>query len=218
MLPLITPAILAKDLQTFTEQLQKVHTNYSSVQIDVMDGVFVDNKSFSERTELNNIESEAYFELHLMVKDPIAELSQWIEVANISSVVFHIESDVNAEECIRHIRKHNWKVGIALNPETSLEKIIPLAPLVDEVLFMTVHPGHQGSVFLEEVLEKIKEFSTKNGTGATISVDGGINEQTIKIAVDAGAQKLYVGNAIISASNPEVAHENLIQAIGETTI
>lgn len=218
MLPLITPAILANDLQTFTEQLQKVHTNYSSIQIDVMDGVFVDNTSFSERTELNNIECEAYFELHLMVKDPISELSRWIDVANISSVIFHIESDVDVQECIRHIRKHNWKVGIALNPETPLEKIIPFAPFVDEVLFMTVHPGHQGSVFLEEVLEKIKEFSTKNGTNTTISVDGGINEQTIKKAVDAGAQKLYVGNAIISASNPEVAHENLIQAIGETTI
>jgi ribulose-phosphate 3-epimerase len=217
MIPLITPAILTDSLETFKEQLSKVHTNYSSVQIDVMDGILVESKSFSERDELNSVESEAYFELHLMVKDPITELHKWLNVANITSVVFHIESDADVTQCINLIKKQNWKAGIALNPETPLEKVLPYINMADEVLFMTVHPGHQGSVFVEEVLEKIKAFK-KLGAEATCSADGGINEQTIQSVVAAGAEKLYIGSAIIQASNPEVAHENLINAIGETTI
>lgn len=220
MIPLITPAILTDNLATFTEQLQKVHNHFSSVQIDIMDGIFVDNKSFTEREPINNIETEAYFELHLMVKDPITELSQWIDVANVTSVIFHIESDVDAEDCIRHIRKHNWKVGIALNPETPLEKIMPYVPLVDEVLFMTVHPGQQGAPFVPEVLEKIKAFKAQGQDSSTftISVDGGINEQTIKSAVEAGAEKLYIGSAIIQTDDVEAEHEKLVAAIGDITI
>jgi ribulose-phosphate 3-epimerase len=217
MLPLITPAILTDNLETFKEQLNKIHTNYSSIQIDVMDGEFVKTQSFIERDELNDIESEAYFELHLMVKDPLTELSRWLNVANISSVVFHLEATTDITECISHIKRHNWKVGIALNPETTLEKVLPYINMVDEILFMTVHPGQQGSVFVDEVLEKIKAFK-KLGAEAICSADGGINEQTIKSVVDAGADKLYIGSAIVQASNPEAAHENLIKAIGETTI
>lgn len=217
MIPLIVPAILTDSLATFSEQLKKVEKDFSSIQIDVMDGLFVNNTSFIEREQVNELNSEAYFELHLMVKDPMSEMALWTDVANVNSAVFHIESDVDPEECIRHIRKHGWKAGIALNPETPLSKALPYLKLVDEVLFMTVHPGHQGSVFAEEVLEKIKEFKKLN-LDIVCSVDGGVNENTIKSVVDAGAEKLYVGSAIMSASDTEVAHENLIKALGETTI
>lgn len=217
MLPLIVPAILTDSLATFSEQLKKVEKDFSSIQIDVMDGILVENKSFTEREQVNDLNSEAYFELHFMVKDPMSEMALWTDVANVNSAVFHIESDVDPEECIRHIRKHGWKAGIALNPETPLSKALPYLKLVDEVLFMTVHPGHQGSVFVEEVLEKIKEFKKLN-LNIVCSVDGGVNENTIKSVVDAGAEKLYVGSAIMSASDTEVAHENLIKAIGEITI
>ncbi len=217
MIPLIVPAILTDSLATFSEQLKKVEKDFSSIQIDVMDGLFVNNTSFTEREQVNELNSEAYFELHLMVKDPMSEMALWTDVANVNSAVFHIESDVDPEECVRHIRKHGWKAGIALNPETPLSKALPYLKMVDEVLFMTVHPGHQGSVFVEEVLEKIKEFKKLN-LDIVCSVDGGVNENTIKSVVDAGAEKLYVGSDIISASDTEVEHENLIKALGETTI
>lgn len=217
MLPLITPAILTDNLETFKESLKKVDGHFSAVQIDVMDGVFVDNKSFSEREELNNVNSEAYFELHLMVKDPISELTSWKDVANVTSAVFHIESETNPEECIKTIREHGWKVGVALNPETPISQILPYANSVDEILFMTVHPGHQGSPFVPEVLEKIKEFK-KLGHSAICSADGSINESTIKSVVEAGGDKLYIGGALIKATDVEVEHEKLVQAIGEITI
>ena len=149
MIPLIVPAILTDNFVTFKEQLAKISPHFSSIQIDVIDGIFLPNKTFSEREDLKDINSEAYFELHLMVKDPIAEISKWKEIDSVTSVVFHIEADANVEECIKHIRQNNWKAGIALNPETPIEKIIPYVNLVDEVLFMTVHPGQQGAAFVQ---------------------------------------------------------------------
>ncbi len=217
MLPLITPAILTDNLETFKENLKKVDGHFSAVQIDVMDGVFVDNKSFSQRAELNDVNSEAYFELHLMVKDPMAEIEKWKDIANVTSVVFHIESGVNPEECIKTIKEHSWKAGIAINPETPISQIIPYVNLVDEILFMTVHPGQQGSPFVPEVIEKIKEFKKLN-LSVSCSADGGINESTIKSVVEAGADKLYIGGALIKADDVEVEHEKLVQAIGEITI
>ncbi|HSR89150.1 MAG TPA: hypothetical protein VLK22_01970 [Candidatus Udaeobacter sp.] len=217
MIPLIVPAILTDNFANFKEQLAKLSEHYSSVQIDVLDGIFLPNKTFLERTELNDINSEAYFELHLMVRDPLAELAKWKEVESVTSAVFHIESEVDPEECIKNIRQNNWHVGIALDPETPIAKIMPYANLVDEILFMTVHPGEQGAPFTPEVLTKIKEFK-KLGLNVICSADGGINENTIKSVVEAGAEKLYIGGAIIRSNDVEIEHENLIQAIGEITI
>ena len=209
MIPLIVPAILTDNFATFKEQLAKISPHFSSLQIDVIDGIFLPAKSFSEREEIKDLNSEAYFELHLMVKDPVAEISRWKEIDSVTSVVFHIEAGINVEECIKIIRQNNWKVGIALNPETPIEKIMPYVNLVDEILFMTVHPGQQGAAFVPEVLEKIKEFK-KLGLSATCSADGGINKNTIKIVTDAGAEKLYIGGAITRAEDVEEAHMELI--------
>ena len=208
MIPLIVPAILTDNFTTFKEQLAKINTHFSSVQIDVIDGIFLPNKTFSEREELKDINSEAYFELHLMVKDPISEIVKWQEIDSVTNAVFHIESGVNVEECVKILKQNNGKVGIALNPETRIAKIMPYADLVDEILFMTVHPGQQGAPFLPEVLEKIKEFK-KLGLNVTIAADGGINKQTIKSVTDAGAEKLYIGGAIPRADDVEKAHEEL---------
>lgn len=209
MIPLIVPAILTDNLATFKESLAKVDEHFSSVQIDVLDGIFLPNKTFSEREELKEINSEAYFELHLMVKDPISEITGWKEIDSVTSVVFHIEADTNPEECIKIIKQHGWKAGLALNPETGIEKIMPYVNMVDEILFMTVHPGQQGAPFLPEVLEKIKEFK-KLGLTVVCAADGGINKNTIKSVTDAGAEKLYIGGAITRAEDVEATHEELM--------
>lgn len=214
MIPLIVPAILTDDFEKFKKELARISPYFSSVQIDVLDGIFLPNKTFLERQELNDINSEAYFELHLMVKNPIAEIARWKENNSVTSVVFHIEADVNPEECIKIIRENNWKVGIALNPETPTEKIMPYVNLVDEILFMTVHPGQQGAPFLPEVLEKIKEFK-KTHPLVTCSADGGINKNTVKLCQDAGIDKLYIGSAITRADDVELAHQELINELDD---
>ena len=208
MIPLIVPAILTDNFATFKEQVTKISKHFSSLQIDVVDGIFLPNKTFLEREELKDINSEAYFELHLMVKDPISEAAKWQGVDNVTNAVFHIESGANPKECIEAFRQNNWKVGIAINPETEIDKIMPYVNMVDEILFMTVHPGQQGAQFLPEVLNKIKEFK-KLELNVIIAADGGIIKDTIKSVVDAGAEKLYVGGAITRADDVEKAHEEL---------
>ncbi len=212
MIPLIVPAILTNDFNTFKTHLAKVSPHFSSAQIDVIDGIFLPYKTFSERTELKDINSEAYFELHLMVKNPIAEIAKWTEIDSVTAVVFHIESEDNPEECLKTIKQHGWKAGIAINPETPLVKVLPYANMADEILFMTVHPGQQGAPFVPAVLEKIKEFKKLNAT-AICSADGGINKNTIKDVVSAGADKLYIGSALTKADDTDAAHQELINIL-----
>lgn len=214
MIPLIVPAILTNSFDEFANQVKRTSPFFSSIQIDVLDGTFLPNKTFSERAELNNVNSEAYFELHLMVKDPVAEIAKWSEIDSVTSAVFHIEAGVNAEECIQVIKQKNWKVGVALNPETPIEKIMPYADLVDEVLFMTVHPGQQGAQFIPEVLEKVKEFK-KLYPQVTCSADGGINKDTVKLCQEAGLDKLYIGSAITTSDDVESAHQELINELDD---
>ncbi len=212
MIPLIVPAILTDNFENFKQTLAKVSAHFSSMQIDIVDGIFLPHKTFSERAELKDINSEAYFELHLMVKNPIAEIAKWAEIDSVTAVVFHIESEDNPEECLKTIKQHGWKAGIAINPETPLEKIMPYANMADEILFMTVHPGQQGAAFTPEVLEKIKEFKKLNAT-AICSADGGVNKNTIKEIVSAGADKLYIGSALTKADDTDAAHQELIQLV-----
>lgn len=212
MIPLIVPAILVNNFKDFSDQLKKIGGHFSSIQIDVIDGIFLPNKSFSQREELKDINSEAYFELHLMVKDPIAEIAKWKEIDSVTNAVFHIEADVNPEECIKIIKQHGWKCGLALNPETPTEKITPYVNLIDEILFMTVHPGQQGASFMPEVLEQVKEFK-KIYPHVTCSADGGINKNTVKLCQEAGIDKLYIGSAITTSDDVEMAHQELINEL-----
>ena len=212
MLPLIVPAILTDNFDTFKEQLAKVSAHFSSVHIDVIDGIFLPHKTFSERAELKDINSEAYFELHLMVKDPLSEIANWEDVDNVTNVVFHIEAAANVVECLQAIKQHGWKAGIALNPETPLEKILPYVNMADEILFMTVHPGQQGAAFVPEVLEKIKEFK-KIHPNMLCSVDGGVNKNTILTIQQAGADKLCIGSALTKSDDTDAAHQELINIL-----
>jgi len=212
MIPLIVPAILTDNFTAFKEQLAKISAHFSSVQIDVLDGIFLPNKTFSERAELKNLNSEAYFELHLMVKNPLAEIAKWEKVDSITSAVFHIEAEVDAAECLRVIKQRGWKAGIAINPETPLKKVLPYVNMADEILFMTVHPGQQGAAFILEVLEKIKEFKKMN-TGVVCSADGGINKTDIKDVAAAGVEKMYIGSALTKADDTDAAHQELINIL-----
>ena len=214
MLPLIIPAILTDNFEEFASQLKRIEPFFSFVQIDVMDGEFVPNKSFPQRLEINDLEPDVKLELDLMVKNPIAEIEKWKEVEAVANVVFHIESDSDPKKCIELIKQNGWKAGLSLNPETSLEKIEPYLDLVDEILFMTVHPGKQHGQFIPEVLEKIKDVK-KNHPNTLCSIDGGVNKDTILLAKQAGADKLYVGSAIIQSDDVETTHQELINEIDD---
>ncbi|MEK7681086.1 MAG: hypothetical protein AAB348_03535 [Patescibacteria group bacterium] len=214
MMPLIVPAILTDKFEDFASQLKRIEPFFSFIQIDIIDGLFLPYESFRQRNELNELNSNAKFELHLMVKDPIAEIEKWREVENVTNVVFHIESGADPKRCVDIIKQNGWKTGVAINPETDIKVIEPYVSLVDEILFMTVQPGRQGARFIPEVLEKIKEFK-KTHPRALCSADGGINKDTILAVQQAGAEKLYIGSAITMSKDVEAAHQELINEIDD---
>jgi len=205
---MIIPAVLTNNFNEFKLQAQKLGACSNLVQIDVMDGIFVSNKSFVERAEINNLSLNLNFELHLMVARPLEELDSWKSVKNITRIIFHLESKDNPDAVITAIRGCCGSVGIAINPETNLERLEPYAKQINEVLFMTVHPGEQGARFLPEVGEKIKQFK-RNYSDILIGVDGGVNLDTISLAKSWGADVFCVGSALSQAADPMLMFKNL---------
>jgi len=208
----IIPAILVPTFDQFKIQINRLAGLFELVQIDVMDGEFVPNKSFEEIEKITEIKKLPDLELHLMVKHPMAELEKWAEIKNIKKIIFHIESDENPSQTINFARGKCWQTGIAINPETTIKKIMPYLPMVNEVLFLTVNPGKQGSPFLPEVGEKIKEFA-KLDPRPLIAVDGGINESNIAEVKSWGAEIFCVGSYLTMAEDIKIARDKLLKLI-----
>ena len=128
--------------------------------------------------------------------------------AGAQKIVFHYEATNSPPEVISLIKNCGLKVGLAINPETPVSAILPLASVVDSVLFLSVNPGFYGSTFLPETLSKVKTLRELKPS-LDIEVDGGIKPDTIRQAHDAGANKFVSGSYIIKASNPQKAMDDL---------
>lgn len=181
---------------------------FEYIQIDVMDGKLVDNKSFEDIEKINDLNLGLKYELHLMIKNPLSEIKKWDKIKGVFRVIFHIEGDDDPVKTIEKIKEKGWQVGIALNPETPLEKILPYSDMVDLILFMTVHPGKQGSKFTPEVGEKIKEF-VKIKNRPLCAVDGSVNPNTIEEISSWGVEIFNVGSAIVTQPNPAQTYREL---------
>lgn len=207
---MIIPAILVNNFEDFASQTKKIAGIFEMAQIDIMDGEFVPNQSFAEIEKINELNLPLAWELHLMVTHPLRELEKWTEVKNIKRVIFHIESADNPQEVINFLRGKCWGAGLAINPETPTEKIAPYVNLVDEILFMTVHPGAQGAPFLPEVGDKIRNFIELNSDQRPIiAVDGGINENNIALVKSWGVDTFCVGSALVRSENILQTYEQL---------
>lgn len=208
----IIPAILVPTYKELTKQLKKIQHLFAYVQLDIMDGEFVNNKSFNheENTDLtdffnknltdNILTANLKYELHLMVKNPLQEIAQWQNIKNVFRIIFHIEADDGPDEVINKIRGNCWQAGIALNPDTPLKKIMPYLDKISLVLFMTVHPGQQGAIFVRGVKNKIIEFA-KIPNHPLVAVDGGINQDTIREVKSWGVDIFNVGSALMLNNN-----------------
>lgn len=193
-------------VQTFY-RIETAHSDY--FHIDVMDGEFVENNTVEKMKfyadHIKNI-SSIPLDVHLMVKDVRKYIDMFIscEPRNIS---FHIEALENKDEIMEivdYIKKENCKVGLALNPETSVEKIFDYLPYIHSVLIMSVHPGKGGQEFIEDSIEKIKKirkYIDENNLETEIEVDGGINLENADLINNAGADIVVAGNAIINSKD-----------------
>ena len=166
----IIPTIIAKDFQELQEKVKKVEPYIDWVQLDVMDGKFVDNTTWHQPTDLKQLKTNLKLSVHLMIISPEKHLDDWID-SGVERIIFHYTSTKEHERIIEKVKKAGLEVGLAINPETSIEVVGDFIDQLDLALVMTVRPGRGGQKFLEETLDKIKQLREKY-RDVNIGVDG----------------------------------------------
>jgi len=199
----IIPAIIAKDFQELKNKIKQIEPFIEWAQLDVMDGDFVDNKTWNNPLDLRELETSLKLEAHLMVEKPEEVIDDWIK-SGVKRIIVHYESTKQLSEIIKKIQRSGIEAGIAINPETPADALNSL--LINDylipitILVMTVNPGRGGQEFLEETLGKIKILREKY-RDVNIEVDGGINLETAPKTIQAGANVLAVGSAIFKSED-----------------
>ena len=191
------------DRETMIKKIDESTADY--IHVDMMDGVFCGEYNFnSQDLKKFTKNTNKKLDVHIMVCSPNKFVRDIAKIPNVEYLTFHYEAHRRPIDVINMIRHTNMKVGIAINPETKVSHIVPLLNHIDQVLVMSVHPGKGGQKFMEEVLYKIetlKELRDQNGYHYIISVDGGVNGDTIKLVKEAGADMVVSGSYICSSED-----------------
>lgn len=199
----ISASILNARFDRLGEEVRRADAGgVDSIHLDVMDGHFVDNLTMGPLVvEAVRPHSSLPFHSHLMIDDPLSFAARFAE-AGSDLIVFHVEADAEPAAVIEAITAAGKRPGIALNPETPAEAVLPYLSDVDLVLAMTVNPGWGGQAFIAEVLPKIialRAAVDRSGLDVEIGVDGGVNLDTIGAARGAGGNVLVAGSALYRA-------------------
>ena len=203
---ILSPSILAADHAALAEGLQVVVENRLEwIHLDIMDGNFVPNISFGPQVvkDLRKRNNTLFFDTHLMLARPDKYIEKFID-AGSQLVTIHIEPEYDVEGTLKRIRELGCQAGISLNPDTPVERILPLLDRVDLVLVMSVFPGFGGQSFIESVLPKITRLAQERearGLNVRIEVDGGVDSRTAPLCLEAGADTLVAGTAFFKAAD-----------------
>lgn len=211
---LINPSILSADFSRLGEELAAISTA-DSAHIDVMDGHFVPNLTWGLPVvkRLKEV-SPIPFDVHLMIEDADRWAPAYAEVG-CESVTFHAEAAIAPIKLARTLRESGARAGMALRPATGVEPYMDMLSELDMLLIMTVEPGFGGQAFLDVTLPKIKRAAAAiEGSGAEVilQVDGGITEETIVRAAEAGATCFVAGSSVYGADDLEAAIAGLRRA------
>lgn len=203
----VAPSILSADLANLEKDCRRVLGTESNIlHFDVMDGLFVPNLSFGlpVLSCLKKALPEVCYDVHLMIQSPHLYVERFVE-AGADIVTFHIEADSPVEDTAKAIRAKGAKSGLSLRPGTPVEKIFPFLPYLDLVLVMSVEPGFGGQSFIPEAPARIaalRQEANRIGIPLLLEVDGGINETTAALCVQAGVDILVAGSSVFGAPDP----------------
>ncbi|MBT2681310.1 ribulose-phosphate 3-epimerase [Bacillus sp. ISL-35] len=205
----IAPSILSADFARLGEEIKDVERGGADyIHVDVMDGHFVPNITIGPLiVEAIRPVTKLPLDVHLMIENP----DQYIEAfarAGADYITVHVEACRHLHRTIQLIKSTGVKAGVVLNPATPAESLKYIIEDVDMVLLMSVNPGFGGQKFISSVLPKIrevKELADSLNPDLEIEVDGGVNEETAKLVIEAGANVLVAGSAIFNKEDREAA-------------
>lgn len=204
----IAPSVLSADYANFETELKKLEASGAEyAHLDVMDGHFVPNISFGAGVVASmRPHSKMVFDCHLMVSNPEHHIEEFAR-AGADIISIHVEATPHIHGALQKIRAAGVKPSVVINPGTPVEAIKNVLNLVDQVLVMTVNPGFGGQAFLPETMGKIRELVAlreANQLNFNIEVDGGIDDKTIQMAREAGANVFVAGSYVFKG---DVSHQ-----------
>ena len=204
----ISPSILSADFSQLGNEIKRLEEGGADmIHVDVMDGHFVPNLTIGPPViKALKKHSSILFDVHLMIS-PVHKYIEAYSDAGADIITIHPEATENLQSSISKIKKLNKKVGVSLNPETEIDIILNVLEQIDLVLIMSVNPGFGGQKFMPEVLTKIRELKIiqkKKDLNFDIEIDGGINFDNSKTAIEAGANILVSGTTIFKSNNGDI--------------
>lgn len=207
----IAPSILSADFARLGEQVAEAEAAGADyIHVDVMDGHFVPSitigplivRALRPRTKLP-------LDVHLMIEEPDRYIAEFAD-AGADILTVHVETTPHLHRTVQSIKERGVKAGVSLNPSTPVSSVEEIVPFLDLLLVMSVNPGFGGQRFIPEVLPKIarlRRMLDERGSPAELEVDGGVNESTAALVVEAGARVLVAGSAVFNQ------RESVAQAI-----
>ena len=207
MRPIIAPSLLSADFGNLEKDIEMINQSEADwLHLDIMDGVFVPNISFGFPV-LKHVArlSRKPLDVHLMIVNPEKFISE-VKAIGADIMNVHYEACAHLHRVVQQIREAGMKPAVTINPATPVLMLKDILPEVYMVLVMGVNPGFGGQKFIEHTVEKVRELHElirQTQSNALIEVDGGVNLDTGKRLVDAGANILVAGSAVFSAPVPE---------------
>ena len=204
----ISPSILSADFSQLGNEIKRLEEGGADmIHVDVMDGHFVPNLTIGPPV-IKSLKknSKLIFDVHLMIS-PVHKYIEAYSDAGADIITIHPEATEDLETSILKIKELKKKVGVSLNPETKIDTITNFLEEIDLVLIMSVNPGFGGQKFMPEVLQKIKDlkkYQKEKKIDFDIEIDGGINFENSKTAIEAGANILVSGTTIFKSNNGDI--------------